>query len=56
MLIPWSFVAVCGPTNSACMCEKKMHQPLTRRIDDEGMEAALRIEESGNFYSLEKLT
>lgn len=23
MLIPWLFVAVCGPTNSACMCVKR---------------------------------
>lgn len=35
-------------------CVKKVHQPLTRRIDSEGMET-MRVNESGNFYSLEKL-
>lgn len=54
MLILWSFMAACGPTNSACMCVM-MHQPLTRRIYSEVMEAVLRMEESGNLYSLEKL-
>lgn len=31
MLIPWSFVALCGPTNSARMCGKKMHQPFDKK-------------------------